>query len=153
MSQIPNDPSDIADRPASGREPSPGAQTAACFLSGAIVGGVAGALVGLLAGGAAEGVALGGVIGVILGLIAGRRIAACPSVLGGAAFGAFLPLGLLLIHLLRSGRITEVKPEDLASPPFLIVLGVACGSGAVLGAALVGLRKLFARLFTGGPSR
>jgi hypothetical protein len=135
--------------PTPDRTPSQSVLTLACCLSGALIGAVVGGLgVGLLSGNGAA--ALAGVVGgLILGALILRRIASFESVLGGAAFGAFLPFGLILLHLLRSGRIADVRAEDFASPMFLVVAGILLVAGGLLGAALVAVRKLIVWMLCG----
>ncbi len=133
-------------------EPSRGVQVFASVVSGLLVGLLLGLLGGfLLSEGHYEVALIGAGAGVVIGGLFLRRIAMSDSVLGGAAVGAFLPIGLMLIGALRSGRLFEASAEDFISLQALMVMGGALVGGATMGALLVLIRKGIARALT--PSR
>jgi hypothetical protein len=135
--------------------PSSTVQMFAGLISGVLVLGVGGALVGAVMAATMDGkmetlVALGGGVGAFIGLLLGRRLAYVEKIWVGALTGAVLPLLLILLGALRSGRLFDAQPEDFADPKALMVLIGAPVVGGLLGASLIGLKKLLVRLFAGG---
>jgi hypothetical protein len=133
-----------------GVKTSQGVETLACCLSGVLVCATIGLIVGRFLTNSWEDVPV--IIGVLggglFGLVAGRRIAACETIVGGMAFGAFLPIGLILLGALRSGRMPD-PGELLKEPRALVVIGGILGGGAVIGGLLVAVRRLLVRLLAG----
>jgi hypothetical protein len=143
---------DRGNRPAAG--PSPWTNTFAALVSGVLVMGLGGGVIGLFLDGFAPGVGtlVGLGVGAVAGLVAGRRIAAAESVLGGMLIGAVLPVAMLLLDAVRSGRLFDNDPAELVSPGALMVLGGLAVVGAVAGSLLVLVRKLIVRLAGGSPN-
>ncbi len=141
--------------PAAPAAGAPSAPAFACRLSGVIVGTLAGAVLGTLANGAIddEKTYLATAFGGFLGLVFGRKIAAFDHVLSGAAFGAFLPFALCVLHAIRSGRIGTFFSDIATDPKSPLVLGGMLLGGALVGGLLVGLRELIARATRPATSR
>jgi hypothetical protein len=115
-------------------------------LSGLFVGLTAGLVGGWLLSkpGQTESIIVGPIAGAVIGALVLRRIAALESMLAGTALGAFLPIGLILIDGIRSGRLLNAKPEDFTDPQALYVMGGMVLAGATLGTLLVAIRKAIA---------
>src|SRR5439155_18148727 len=113
--------------------PSPGFNTFAALVSGVLVMGLGGGVIGFVLDRFDRGVGtlVGLGVGALLGLVGGRRIAAAESVLGGMLAGALLPVALILLDALRSGRLFDNGPEELVSPSALMVFGGLAVVGAV----------------------
>jgi hypothetical protein len=150
---LPDNDTDRAARPAT--TPSPTFNAFAAVVSGVLVMGVGGAVVGCVMEGFDPGVGtlVGLGVGALLGLVAGRRVALSESVLGGMLAGAVLPVAVVLLGALRSGRLFDASPDELVAPQALLVFGGLAVAGAVAGSLLVLVRKMIVRLACGSPNR
>lgn len=121
----------------------PGQEKLAACLSGLLVGAVAGTVIGRLTGKSWSDVSvvIGVAAGAVLGLLVLRRIASFQTILGGAAFGAFLPVALCVIDGFRRGRFKDIG-RDIQDAKFFLVLGCMLAGGAAFGILLVGIKKL-----------
>jgi hypothetical protein len=116
-------------------------------LSGLIVGAAGGTALGLMSAGGVlnEKVGFGAALGAVLGAIILRKIAECRTVIGGAVFGMFVPVALVLMHAVRSGRIGEIG-TGMNDPMFLKAAAIGLGGGALIGGLLVAVRKGIERI-------
>lgn len=125
-------------------------QKLAACLAGVTVGLVAGFLAGLacMTEKNPEALYVGLIAGPIFGFLFGTRIASFQTILGGAAFGGFLPFGLIIIDGIRRGKFNDLArvAKDFQEPKSLMIAGCILASGVILGASLVACRKGYAKL-------
>jgi hypothetical protein len=107
---------------------------------GIALGGGGGAFIGLIVGWG------GG--GAFIGLIVGWGFRWIQSFWAGALLGGMIPILLVLKDAAARGRL---DPEEMMKPESLLVIGCIMGAGAAVGMLLVGVKKLFLRLFRGAP--
>jgi TPR repeat protein len=121
-------------------------------LSGTIVGIVVGGVGALLANGTWQGgqMFLACLAGGVMGAFVGWKTAAIATIWGGALLGAFIPVGLCLLEVLR--RLSNLRLQaaefarEFANPNFYVGAACVLGGFALFGAILVGLRKVIVHL-------
>lgn len=103
---------------------------------------------GFVAGGVTT---LGAGVGFVFALLFGRKLAGLDTIGEGAIITGLIPIGLMLLHAIRSGRITEIRAKDFQEPMFWYVFGGAFVAGAILGGTLVAVKQIIVMLRTPSP--
>jgi len=107
------------------------------LIWGAPVGGVA---TWFGSGGEQIAVGFGIASGAVVGMILGRAFGKIDNIFAAAAFGAFVPLMLIVIDAARRGRL-PANVDEVTNPQALTVLACVAGGGALVAALLCGTAK------------
>jgi hypothetical protein len=133
----------IEEAPAAPRRPTAAQESLAAYLAGAFWFAVGGIVIGgRISGGQPIGLGIGALAGIVVGLWIGSKIARFESMIGAGVVCGLIPIFLCLKDAFRRGRL---RLDELATPGFLVPFGIIFGSGFLVGALLVGTKKLILR--------